>query len=158
MCQQCLVGTQLLSPTAGVRLLPAAPRITAQVHKGSDVASSTAAAPVSASDVFSCSVQVCGLRQHATVGAWSSIFPRRAFDERMRAPTSATHADAQTGRTAPHDGRTWRSRRSTSARRRATAHGPPSIHARAHRRRRGRRRSAFRSAKSQWREGPTVFF
>ncbi len=83
MCQQCLVGTQLLSPTAGVRLLPAAPRITAQVHKGSDVASSTAAAPVSASDVFSCSVQVCGRRQHATVGAWSSIFPRRAFDERI---------------------------------------------------------------------------
>ena len=88
MCQQCLVGTQLLSPTAGVRLLPAAPRITAQVHKGSDVASSTAAAPVSASDVFSCSVQVCGRRQHATVGAWSSIFPRRALERIARAHIS----------------------------------------------------------------------
>ena len=69
-------------------MLPAAPRITAQVHKGGGCASSTAAAPVSASDLFGCSVLVRGLRQRATVGAWSSIFPRRALERIARAHIS----------------------------------------------------------------------
>ena len=150
-------ASEQISPTAGVRLLPAAPCITAQVHKAGDFASSTAVAPVSASDMFGCAVPVRDLRQHATVGAWSSIFPRRALERIARVHFS----NARGSSNGPH----CTARRADMTQqaqyvRPLPRHGTPAPFQRRARppEAPGRRRSAFRSAKSPWRGGPTVCF